>query len=236
MPDLFKQAAQPRVEYIPPKLHGTSIGSYCICPRCGGHKSKPAPVCRACSTTSLRATVDNAIYIVNGEPCRKLALNSGRYTLVNADLYDFLMQWRWKCYGYFNAKREPQFYVVTKTRTKDSRQWNQVKMHHIILGIPSSIEVDHCNRDGLDNRCSNFRICDSWGNTCNRGKRRDNTSGFIGVSKRSTHYSAFLTSRGVRFYRGGFISAEEAARERDRIAIREHGEFAILNFPVTTET
>jgi len=44
-------------------------------------------------------------------------------------------------------------------------------------------EIDHINRNKLDNRWCNLRKCSSWGNSLNRPVRADNISGIPGVSK-----------------------------------------------------
>lgn len=227
MPDLNEQVAQPLIEYIPPKLRGTSQGSRYKCPSCGLAKALYSPLCRSCSTASLRSPVDEQIYVVGGEECRRIPLNDNRYAIVDVALYDFLMQWRWRCYTY---RADVPLYVVTKAKSGINENFRGVKMHHIILGIPSSQHVDHINRDELDNRRSNFRLSDPWIDACNRGKRRDNTIGFTGVRKNGNRYAALIGYKGRRIWIGSFSTAEEAAIARDVEARRLHGEYASLNF------
>jgi len=51
------------------------------------------------------------------------------------------------------------WYARTNIRLPDGRQRN-IKMHRLILGLLDSpqIEIDHRNRNGLDNRRCNLRI------------------------------------------------------------------------------
>ena len=58
-----------------------------------------------------------------------------------------------------------------------------VKMHRIILGVGAGVVVDHINRNPLDNRRCNLRICQPADNAKNTGLGRNNGSGFKGVSR-----------------------------------------------------
>lgn len=53
--------------------------------------------------------------------------------------------------------------------------------------------VDHINRDKLDNRKSNLRLCDRLQNNRNKNKHKNNTSGVVGVRKtKNNKWSAFI--------------------------------------------
>lgn len=93
--------------------------------------------------------------------------------------------------------------------------------------------IDHINRDPSDDRWANLRHCNRFENLHNMGLRKDNTSGYIGVHKRTNgRYLAYTrTNEGKRIYLGHHPTAEEAARVRDAEAIKLYGEFAVLNFP-----
>lgn len=55
-----------------------------------------------------------------------------------------------------------------------------VCMHRLLLDPPASAQVDHVNRDKLDNRRANLRVATRSQNQGNAGLRSDNTSGFRG--------------------------------------------------------
>ena len=58
-----------------------------------------------------------------------------------------------------------------------------IYMHRYILGIlDPAIEIDHHNRNALDNRRQNIRVATRSSNMLNRGRPRNNTSGIKGVS------------------------------------------------------
>lgn len=57
-----------------------------------------------------------------------------------------------------------------------------ISMHQDIVRTRQGLEVDHINRDKLDNRRENLRVVSRTINTNNAKLRKDNTSSFRGVS------------------------------------------------------
>lgn len=102
-------------------------------------------------------------------------------------------------------------------------------MHREIL--PGASEIDHINQDKLDNRRDNLRMADSRRNKANIKRRRDNTSGFKGVSwnKRRGCWTADITSFGKHKCLGQFKVVSDAAKAYDEAAKKEFGEFACVN-------
>lgn len=64
----------------------------------------------------------------------------------------------------------------------------------------------------------------------NTGLRRDNKTGYKGVSFNQGKYVAAVRSDGQDFHLGVFQDPAEAAWMRDQFAVALHGEFARLNF------
>ena len=88
-------------------------------------------------------------------------------------------------------------------------------------------QVDHINRDKLDNRWANLREATNSTNAVNRGLQANNRTGFRGVSyhKRDQVFRARVKVNGVERQVGQFATAIEAASARDR-AMRAHfGDF-----------
>lgn len=104
-------------------------------------------------------------------------------------------------------------------------------MHRIILGAPPGVEVDHVNRNRLDNRRSNLRFATDGENARNRERSRRNTSGYKGVQfdRVTGRWSAAVRYEGKTYGVGQFESPELAAFAYDFAAAALHGEFAATN-------
>jgi hypothetical protein len=100
-------------------------------------------------------------------------------------------------------------------------------VHRILMGFPMEPEqVDHINGVKTDNRMSNLRIVTALENQMNRGLRKTNTSGVIGVSPRPFGWEAKLCVGRKVVHRSRHKTLEDAKAAR-AAAVREHcGEYA----------
>jgi hypothetical protein len=110
-------------------------------------------------------------------------------------------------------------------------------MHRLILAPPDGMEVDHADRNGLNNRRANLRIATRAQNLQNRGSHtrsgQPSTSEFKGVSwdKARAAWKANINVHGRQEHLGRYSSEVEAARAYDLRAHEAFGPFAFLNFP-----
>lgn len=90
------------------------------------------------------------------------------------------------------------------------------------------VEVDHKDLNGLNNRIENLRDADSAKNKYNRGRNRNNTSGFKGVyyDKRRKKWIAQIVHNRQRIYLGQYDEAKKAHHAYKEEADRLFGEFA----------
>ncbi len=113
----------------------------------------------------------------------------------------------------------------------------QYKAHRVVyllsFGSWPDGEIDHIDRDKANNRPSNLRVVSRSENILNTGKRLGTKSKYRGVywhAKRQK-WRAMISANGRLASIGMFHSEEEAARAFDARALKERGEFAVLNFP-----
>lgn len=106
----------------------------------------------------------------------------------------------------------PQGYAVTRPPS-GSRARKTVSMHRFIINAPDGSEVDHINRNKLDNRKCNLRLCTHSENCRNEGKRRGCSSQHRGVSwnKRKGRWQVVIRVNGKLEWRGWYESEAEAA-------------------------
>jgi hypothetical protein len=119
-------------------------------------------------------------------------------------------------------------------------------LHRLILNAPRSMDVDHANRNGLDNRRSNIRLATGAENGRNRTANRDRKhSPYKGVTWHDCKkywpnasgdkpWRAYAKVAGRRVWLGYYATAEQAALAYNDYARSHFGEFARLNdVPVT---
>jgi hypothetical protein len=86
------------------------------------------------------------------------------------------------------------------------------KLHILIMGKKDSLEIDHINRDKLDNRKSNLRFVTHKENTFNQSVRVNNKSGIRGISYDSSR-KKWIATIGNRSL-GRFKTKDEAIEAR----------------------
>jgi len=86
--------------------------------------------------------------------------------------------------------------------------------------------VDHKNGNRADNRIDNLRLAGQSQQNANQKMRKDNTSGFRGVTydTRRKKYFAQTSISGQHIFLGYFNNAEDAARAYNRFAKETFGE------------
>ncbi len=97
--------------------------------------------------------------------------------------------------------------------------------------LPEHLAIDHINNNPADTRLENLRRATQAQVTRNSRIRKNNKSGYKGVSydQKSGRYQAKITTDRQQTHLGRFLSARKAALAYDRAAVRLHGEFARTN-------
>lgn len=145
------------------------------------------------------------------------------HVLFDKNDYPLLSKYTW-CVG--TQKTRATFYVFANIG-----QRRNLRMHKLIIGNSNGLEIDHKNRNGLDNRRGNLRLATPAQNKYNVGIKKNNTTGYKGVFfvKKSNLYWAYIKADKKRIGGGCFKTPEEAAKKYNELALKYHGDFAYLN-------
>jgi hypothetical protein len=159
----------------------------------------------------------------------KIKLTREKSATVDSEDFEWLSVHSWFAHcGY--ARRQASCRGGIPRRT--------IHMHREILKYHGydldGLEVDHIDRNKLNNRKRNLRVATRNQNVRNVPKYRNNHSGFTGVSwhKGTKKWQAYIRVQRKQIYLGLFENLAKAARAYDSAAVRLHGDFATLNFPM----
>jgi len=158
---------------------------------------------------------------------KQIPLSQGLFALVDDADFEWLNQWKWSANKIGNT-----FYAIRKERKRPFQK--TIYMHREIMNTPKGVQVDHINRDGLNDTRANMRNCTIAENSYNRKRVSTNHSGYKGVSwsKPNQKWMACIKMNNRSAYLGYFDTAEDAARAYDQAAKLNFGAFASLNFPL----
>lgn len=151
---------------------------------------------------------------------KTIPLTKGYSATVDDQDYERVSQFNW------NA-------ALSKGKIYARRAQEPRGMHRFILGVGPEVEIDHRDRNTLNNQRDNLRPCTHAQNVRNVGPRKDNSSGYKGVTwdKENNKWRAQIG----RVKLGRFSNVIEAAHAYDAKAKELYGEFAYLNFPENGE-
>jgi hypothetical protein len=152
---------------------------------------------------------------------KRIKLSRGKYTFVDDEDFERLNE-----FGWYASKGNGNNFYAQRRKCKI-----HVFMHREILPCPKGFQIDHIDGDGLNNQKKNLRVCTTSQNQFNRGKIKNSTSGYKGVTwdKRSKKWLAQININKEHKNLGLFDSKEDAALAYNIAAERYHGEFAKFN-------
>jgi hypothetical protein len=149
---------------------------------------------------------------------KKIELTQNKYTLVDDEDYNRLNKLNWHILNKGNT-----FYAKRNATIK----YNFIYMHRMIMNPKINMYVDHINKNGLDNRKENLRICTNYQNLWNSKLYKSNTSGYKGVYW-CKHYNKWHTRIkvcGKQKHIGYFKDIIEAKEAYIKAAKQYFGEF-----------
>lgn len=97
-------------------------------------------------------------------------------------------------------------------------------LHNFILGKKHPYEIDHINRDKLDNRKTNLRVVTHQQNMTNLNVRKNSPLGITGVFRIRKKYGATIMSHYKSISLGLYNTLEEAIIARKQGEIKYWGE------------
>ena len=158
-----------------------------------------------------------------------IPLTRNKFTIVDDEDYDSLMQWKWQFDGRY-AVRSAQISYINKVQ-----KCKTLLMHRVIMKAENGMDVDHINMDGridgLNNQKYNLRIATRQQNLWNSRKSANCSSVYKGVCwhKGTKKWVAFLRKDGKQIYLGLYKTEIQAALVYNASAKEHYGEFARLN-------
>lgn len=166
--------------------------------------------------------LDRTIYdkneIIIETDCAKICLydlkgNIIDYAIIDIEDVSIVKDYKW---GIHNGK-----YVRSVS--------NSIYLHKLIVNyIDNELDVDHINRNTLDNRKCNLRITTHQENSINRSLPKNNKTNIIGVfwDKTRNKWRAEIRCDNINYYLGRFENFNDAVVARLKAEFKYFGEFA----------
>jgi hypothetical protein len=153
------------------------------------------------------------------EGAKWIPLGHGKFTLVDDDDYEKFSRHTWCITSEGYASRTSLHKVIY--------------LHREVIKAKAKSVVDHLNRNRLDNRKENLRVCSQGQNIQRRGKfKKASTSKYKGVhwneSRKRWIAQIVIQNKNIRL--GRFKDEIEAAKAYDRRALETFGKYAWTNF------
>jgi hypothetical protein len=150
---------------------------------------------------------------------RWIPVTQNQWALVDDDMYEAVSARKWS--------------LVTGGYASNRLNYVSIRLHHFVFGHPpTGMQVDHINRNALDNRRCNLRLATPSQNCQNKRPGIGRKS--KGLRQYECGWMARIRTPDGRICLGTFKTEVEAARAYNEAAKRLHGEFAWLN-PIPDE-
>jgi len=141
---------------------------------------------------------------------KKIKLTQGKYAIIDDEDYERVSKYKWLAH----KTRGDIWYV--------ENHFGKTKyLHRFILKLKNcKKEVDHINRDPLDNRKENLRLVDRKSNLINRKKFKNKSSKFKGISVikkgKKNKFSVYFCRDKKKKWLGSFNNEKLAKEAWDR--------------------
>jgi hypothetical protein len=106
-----------------------------------------------------------------------------------------------------------QGYVIANNRRQAIKSGKKsILLHRLIMNFPEGEQIDHIDRNPLNNQKKNLRICSNFENCLNK----ENLNATPGVSwnKENNKWRAYINKNGKYIHLGNFSDKEQAKKAR----------------------
>lgn len=146
---------------------------------------------------------DSNEYIINDD-CAEIVLRDKNCNILANAIIDLDDVEKCKKYKWHLKKDKNTSYVISTINEKE-----KIFLHRLVLGYNGELDIDHIDRNGLNNRKNNLRVCSRSDNIKNQSIKR---KGIKRVG--SGRYQASITHNYKSIYIGTYDTFEEALEAR----------------------
>lgn len=157
----------------------------------------------------------------------ELIINSKKHgqikTIIDDEDYERIIKYKWNVLFYPKTKL---YYIISNIDNKI------IRLHRFLINPKSHEFVDHINRNTLDNRKENLRICTRTENNRNKNKKSNSIySKYKGVCRHlnTKKFRAYIAINKKQIHLGFFEKEIDAAKAYNEAVKKHYGEFANLN-------
>lgn len=195
------------------------------CKECGctfTAKSTKRKFCKLdCKVSHYKGQKKGNAFIDNGDHfvmVVKSNVHGDVHFLVDSEDVERLKMYTW-C---ITKSKTPDLYAMTKDGSRS------IKLHRYLMEVPDGLITDHINRNTLDNRKSNLKICTRAENNRNMGIKRRHPTGFKYITRgKRNGFEITIKLRGHLYVSTYRKSLEDALRVRNDF-FRDNSQFKLI--------
>ena len=168
-------------------------------------------------------------FIFGDSTMKAISLANGMTAYVDDDDFALISKYKWVA-----CNQHGCWYAVTHPRP--CKEHKSITMHRLVMNAQKGQQIDHKDRNGLNNCKNNLRFCNHQQNQFNQRKQKRITSSrYKGVHKSKTK-GKWIASIGLNVnrhkkikYLGTYNDEIDAAKAYNNAALCYFGEFACIN-------
>lgn len=157
---------------------------------------------------------------------KEIELTQGYKALVDDEDFERVNSFKW--HVHFKSKERKCPYAQ-HTYSENGKK-KTVDMHRVVLNLSGSAQVDHEDRNGLNNQRRNLRAATHSQNQHNKSTPRNNTSGHKGVSwkKDVGKWQVRIMLNSKHMHIGVYTEKQDACDAANAATLKHHGEFCCV--------